>query len=61
MRVIDLIRALEKMPHELEVYTEGCDCFGDVDRVGLEYDGNEVDTVPHIPDLKRHTVTLYRS
>ena len=30
MTVIELISALTRMPGDLEVYTEGCDCTGDV-------------------------------
>lgn len=36
MKVSELIEALKTMPPELEVNTEGCDCYGDVGRVELK-------------------------
>ena len=36
MTVAELIAALTEVPGDLEVYTEGCDCTGDVGSVGTE-------------------------
>jgi len=33
MKVKELIAELEKMPPDAEVSTEGCDCYGDVEKV----------------------------
>jgi hypothetical protein len=36
MKVSELIEALAKMPQDCEVFTEGCDCNGEADRVALD-------------------------
>lgn len=40
LTVKELIERLQRMPQEAEVYTEGCDCFGDAVDVKLGTDGN---------------------
>lgn len=35
MTVAELIEELKKMPQDIEVYTEGCDCDGDVTKVSV--------------------------
>lgn len=41
MKVKELIEELNKFPDEYEVITEGCDCFGEVERLEIfeEYGG----------------------
>lgn len=36
MTVAELITELQKMPPDLEVTTEGCDCYGDVGSVEVQ-------------------------
>lgn len=33
MKVKELIEELKKFPDDYEVITEGCDCFGEVDKL----------------------------
>lgn len=40
MLVKHLIRELEKMPPDLPVYTEGCDCWGDT--YAIKREGGDV-------------------
>lgn len=40
MKIKDLIIELQKYPEDLEVKTEGCDCWGDVS--GVSKIGDEV-------------------
>ncbi len=42
MTVQELIEELKKAPPDAEVYTEGCDCNGDVGSVRIEADRKEI-------------------
>ena len=35
MKVHELIKALQEMPQNAEVQTEGCDCYGDTNSVSI--------------------------
>jgi hypothetical protein len=64
MIVADLITALQALPGDLEVYTEGCDCFVDVGRVAVCANNTGTD-VANWSGLDHPTkslnVTLYRT
>lgn len=41
MKVKELIAELQKLDPELEVSTEGCDCYGDTAKVSVQHEGGE--------------------
>ena len=45
MTVKELIEKLQAVPQDLEVFTEGCDCDGDVGSVAVETAGDSISYV----------------
>jgi len=42
LTVAELIEELKKAPQDAKVFTEGCDCYGDVGSVEIDKNGKEV-------------------
>ncbi len=41
MTVKELIEALQKLPPDLVVWHEGCDCYGEADKVEIRLEGEK--------------------